>query len=101
MRIIDLLSPKGIDLNVKVSTKEQAIDKLVSLMDATGKISDVAAYKAAVKKREEEGTTAMGEGVAIPHAKTDAVKAPGLAAMLVPDGCDYDTPDGEPAKLFF
>ena len=62
MRIIDLLSPKGIDLNVKVSTKEQAIDKLVSLMDATGKISDVAAYKAAVKKREEEGTTAMGEG---------------------------------------
>ena len=101
MRIIDLLSPKGIDLNVKVSTKEQAIDKLVSLMDATGKISDVAAYKAAVKKREEEGTTAMGEGVASPHAKTDAVKAPGLAAMLVPDGCDYDTPDGEPAKLFF
>ena len=101
MRIIDLLSPKGIDLNVKVSTKEQAIDKLVSLMDATGKISDVAAYKAAVKKREEEGTTAMGEGVAIPHAKTSAVKAPGLAAMLVPEGCDYDTPDGEPAKLFF
>lgn len=101
MRIIDLLSPKGIDLNVKVSTKEQAIDKLVSLMDATGKISDIAAYKAAVKNREEEGTTAMGEGVAIPHAKTDAVKAPGLAAMLVPDGCDYDTPDGEPAKLFF
>lgn len=101
MRIIDLLSPKGIDLNAKVSTKEEAIDKLVSLMDATGKIKDVAAYKAAVKKREEEGTTAMGEGVAIPHAKTDAVKAPGLAAMLVPDGCDYDTPDGEPAKLFF
>ena len=62
MRIIDLLSPKGIDLNVKVSTKEQAIDKLVSLMDATGKISDIAVYKAAVKKREEEGTTAMGEG---------------------------------------
>ena len=101
MRIIDLLSPKGIDLNVKVSTKEQAIDKLVSLMDATGKISDIAVYKAAVKKREEEGTTAMGEGVAIPHAKTSAVKEPGLAAMLVPDGCDYDTPDGEPAKLFF
>lgn len=84
MRIIDLLSPQGIDLNVKVSTKEQAIDKLVSLMDATGKISDVAAYKAAVKKREEEGTTAMGEGVAIPHAKTDAVKAPGWQPCWCP-----------------
>lgn len=94
MRIIDLLSPKGIDLNVRVSTKEQAIDKLVSLMDATGKISDVAAYKAAVKKREEEGTTAMGEGVAIPHAKTSAVKEPGLAAMLCRKAATTTPPTG-------
>ena len=101
MRITDLLSPKGIDLNAKVSTKEQAIDKLVSLMDATGKVNNVEVYKQAVIKREEEGTTAMGEGVATPHAKTSAVSAPGLAAMVVPSGCDYDTPDGEPAKLFF
>ena len=70
-------------------------------METTGCLSDTAVYKAGILKREAEGSTAIGEGVAIPHAKTDAVKRPALAVMVVPDGCDYDAIDGQPARLFF
>lgn len=101
MKINDLLDPRSIDLDAHVSTKEEAIDHLVELMAASGKVADLETYKQCVKKREEEGSTGIGEGVAIPHAKTDAVTSPGLAAMVVKEGCDYDAMDGLPTHLFF
>lgn len=101
MRITDLLQPSGIDLNAKVNSKEEAIDRLIGLMEAEGNLSDVATYKKCVLKREEKGTTGIGEGVAIPHAKTPAVKKAGLSAMVAPDGVDFDSMDGEPTRLFF
>lgn len=101
MKITDLLDPRSIDLNAHVSTKEDAIDHLVELMAASGKVADLETYKQCVKKREEEGSTGIGEGVAIPHAKTDAVTSPGLAAMVVKEGCNYDAMDGLPTHLFF
>lgn len=101
MKIRDLLSKNAIDLHARVKTKEEAVDRLVALMETTGCLSDTAVYKAGILKREAEGSTAIGEGVAIPHAKTDAVKRPALAVMVVPDGCDYDAIDGQPARLFF
>lgn len=101
MKITDLLNPKGFDLDAHVSTKAEAIDHLVDLMYATGNIADKAKYRACVQAREEEGTTGIGEGVAIPHAKTSAVLRPGLAVMIVRDGCDYDAMDGQPTYLFF
>ncbi len=101
MRITDLLKPEGIKLGGSASSKQDAINQMVDLMVKEGNISDKEKYKAAVFAREQESTTAVGEGIAIPHAKTDAVKAPGLAAMTVPDGVDYDSPDGEPSNLIF
>lgn len=101
MKITDLLMSEGIELNGKVHSKEEAISKMVELMAATGKISNKEEYKAEVFRREEEGTTGTGEGIAIPHGKCDAVKAPGLAAMVVPEGVDYDSLDGEPVDLIF
>ena len=101
MKITDLLMSEGIELNGKAQTKAEAIEKMVDLMAATGKLTDKEAYKAQVMKREEEGTTGTGEGIAIPHGKCDAVKAPGLAAMVLPDGVDYDSLDGEPVDLIF
>ncbi len=101
MKITDLLKKEGIELNGQVKTKQEAIDKMVDLMDATGVIRDKEVYKASVQKREEEGTTGIGEGIAIPHGKCDAVKAPGLAAMVVKGGVDYDSLDGQPADLIF
>ena len=101
MKIRDLFQVQGIKLNATASGKMDAIDQLVALQNASGNISDVAKYKKAILAREEESTTAMGEGIAIPHAKTDAVKRPGLAAMTVKGGVDYDAPDGEPSDLFF
>lgn len=101
MKITDLLMSEGIELNGQVNSKAEAIDKMVDLMAATGKISDKEAYRAEVLRREEEGTTGTGEGIAIPHGKCDAVKAPGLAAMVVPGGVDYESLDGEPVDLIF
>ncbi|MBR1629913.1 MAG: PTS sugar transporter subunit IIA [Lachnospiraceae bacterium] len=101
MKVKDLLSPGSIDLNGSASGKQEAIDKMVALMIRRGNISDEAAYHAAVVAREEESTTAVGGGIAIPHAKSNAVKAPGLAAMVLKNGVDYDSPDGDPVKLIF
>ncbi|MFA9463679.1 MAG: fructose-specific PTS transporter subunit EIIC [Velocimicrobium sp.] len=101
MKITDLLQTNGIELNGQVNTKAEAIDKMVELMYATGKIRDKAAYKEKVLQREEEGTTGIGEGIAIPHGKGDAVNAPGLAAMVVKNGVDFDSLDGRPAELIF
>ena len=101
MKIVDLLKRESVELNGKVTSKPEAIEKMVELMAAGGNLADVEAYKKGVFAREEESTTGIGEGIAIPHAKTSAVKAPGLAAMVVKDGVDYDSLDGEPAKLIF
>ena len=101
MKITELLDLKGIELNVSVSSKDEAINKLVDLMCATGKISDKDAYKEGILAREALTSTGIGEGIAIPHAQVAAVKAPGLAAMTVPSGVDYESLDGQPAHLFF
>lgn len=101
MRIIDLLNSKGIDLAGKPASKDETIKHLVDLMDATGNISDKEVFRQTVMKREEEGSTGIGEGVAIPHGKSLVVKNAGLAAMVVKDGADFDSLDGEPAYLFF
>ena len=101
MKIVDLVKRESVELNGKVTSKPETIEKMVALMAAGGNLADVEAYKKGVFAREEESTTGIGEGIAIPHAKTAAVKAPGLAAMVVKDGVDYDSLDGEPAKLIF
>ena len=101
MRITDLLSEKAINLHGKANSKEEAIIQLVDLMVENENINDKEAYKQAVLKREEEGTTGIGEGIAIPHGKTNAVEKPGLAAMIIPDGVDFKSLDGSPAKLLF
>ena len=101
MRITDLLKRESIELNGSVSNKQETIEKMVELMVKGGNIRDVEKYKNGVFQREEEGTTGIGEGIAIPHAKTDAVGAPGLAAMIVRDGVDYDSLDGEPVRMIF
>ena len=101
MRIADLLKKESIDLQAQAADKAGAIDHLVGLMEKGGHLNDAAAYKACVLKREEEGSTGIGEGIAIPHAKTDAVATPGLASMIVRQGVDYESLDDEPAYLFF
>ena len=99
MRITDLLKACSVELNGTPQTKEETIKQMVALMEKGGNVTDVEKYKAGVFAREEEGTTGIGEGIAIPHAKTDAVNAPGLAAMVIPAGVDYDALDGQPVDL--
>ena len=101
MKIADLLAKESIDLQAKVGSKAEALEHLVALMAKSGKLADEAEYKRCVLAREEEGSTGIGEGIAIPHAKTNAVKAPGLAAMIVSEGVDFASLDDQPAKLFF
>ena len=101
MRIIDLLKSDAIELNTSVATKDEAIDKLVALHNAVGNLADCQEYKHAILLREEQGTTAIGEGIAVPHAKSDSVKTPGLAAITVKGGVDYDAPDGKPSDILF
>ncbi|WP_297130844.1 fructose-specific PTS transporter subunit EIIC [uncultured Eubacterium sp.] len=101
MRIIDLLKSGAIELNTSAATKEEAIDKLVALHDAVGNLADRQAYKQAILLREEQGTTAIGEGIAVPHAKSNSVKTPGLAAITVKGGVDYEAPDGKPSDILF
>lgn len=101
MRISDLLKKESIELGVKVTGKEEAIDKLVGLMEAGGRLKDKAGYKEGILKREALGSTAVGDGIAIPHAKVAAVKEPGLSAMVVPKGVDYEAFDGSLSHLFF
>ena len=101
MRIVDLLHKDGIDLNFTPCSKFEAIDKLVDLMDATGNLNDKNEYKEAILAREALSTTGIGEGIAIPHGKTKAVKKAALAAAVCKSGVDYDSLDGAPANLFF
>ena len=101
MRITDLLDIRSISLNATPADKSQTLDTAVALMAKSGKISDQEAYRRQVYAREEESTTGIGEGIAIPHGKCDAVKKPGLAAMVIPGGVDFDSLDGEPVTLLF
>ena len=101
MRITDLLSKDGVELNVTAKDKNDIIDKMTKLMLKTGRITDLNAYKELVLKREEEGSTGVGEGIAIPHGKGDCVTEPGLVAMVVPNGVEYDALDGKPVNLLF
>lgn len=101
MRIIDLLDRKSIRLDGTASDKNDALDQMVELMAASGKINDVDRYREGVYAREEESTTGIGDGIAIPHCKSDAVSRPGLAAMVVPAGVGFDALDGQPVNLIF
>lgn len=101
MRITDLLSKDGIELNVNAKDKNDIINKMTKLMLKTGRITDLNAYTELVLKREEEGSTGVGEGIAIPHGKGDCVTEPGLVAMVVPNGVEYDALDGKPVNLLF
>lgn len=101
MRITDLLDKNSISLNAAPADKKETLDLAVELMAKSGKLSDVEKYRAQVYAREEESTTGIGEGIAIPHGKCDAVKAPGLAAMVIKNGVEYESLDGEPVTLLF
>lgn len=101
MKIVDLLQKEGINLHFNPSTKEQCINELVDLMDKTGNLNNKDQYKKAILDREALSTTGIGDGIAIPHGKTSAVKKASLAAAISTNGVDYDSLDGAPAKLFF
>lgn len=101
MRITELLDKRSISLDAVPKTKKEALDQAIELMAKSGKINDKEAYRKQVYAREEESTTGIGEGIAIPHGKCDAVNKPGLAAMVVKNGVDFDALDGEPVTLIF
>ena len=101
MRITDLLDVRSISLDAVPKSKKEALDMIVELMVRSGKINDAEGYRKLVYAREEESTTGIGEGIAIPHGKGDAVDRPGLAAMVVRDGVDFESLDNEPATLLF
>lgn len=101
MRITDLLDKRSISLTGAPASKQEALDQMVDLMIRSGKINDREAYRQEVYRREEESTTGIGEGIAIPHGKGSFVERPGLAAMVVRDGVDFDSLDGEPVHLIF
>lgn len=101
MKIIDLLKKDAIELNTSVASKSDAIDKLVALHEKAGNLLDVNAYKDAILAREAQGPTAIGEGIAVPHAKSESVKTPGLSAITVPNGVDYEAPDGKNSDILF
>lgn len=101
MRIRDLLAAESIELNGSATDKKDVLNKMVDLMAKSGKINNIETYRAGVFAREEEGTTGIGEGIAIPHCKSDAVKTPGLAAMVVKGGVEFDSLDGAPVHILF
>ena len=101
MKITDLLTKKSINLNVKASNKKDVIEQAVELMEQNGNINNKEEYLKLVMKREEEGSTGVGEGIAIPHGKGNVISKPGLVAMVIPDGVDFESLDGKPVKLLF
>lgn len=101
MRITELLDQRSISLTGTPKTKTEALDQIIDLMANSGKIRDREAYRRQVYAREEESTTGIGEGIAIPHGKCDAVTEPGLAAMVIRDGVEFDSLDGKPVTLMF
>lgn len=101
MRITDLLDKRSIAFDKNPANKQETLDMAVNLMCASGKINDTEAYRKQVYLREEESTTGIGEGIAIPHGKGDCVSKPGLAAMVIKNGVDFNSLDGEPVTLLF
>ncbi|AKP46065.1 MULTISPECIES: PTS fructose transporter subunit IIABC [Bacillus] len=101
MKITELLTKDTIQLNLKAHSKEAVIDELIDVLDKAGKLNDKKAFKQGILKREEESTTGIGEGIAIPHAKTAAVKTPAIVFGKSENGVDYESLDGQPAYLFF
>ena len=101
MRITELLDKRSISLLASPKSKNEALDQAVELMVKSGRINDKEAYRRQVYAREEESTTGIGEGIAIPHGKCAAVDRPGLAAMVIKEGVDFDALDGEPVNLIF
>ena len=101
MRIHDLLDEKAVELSFTPINKEAAISHLVEIIAKTGCLSDQERFKAAVFDREAKGSTGLGEGIAIPHAKSAGCVRPGLAAMVVKEGVDFESIDGKPVKLIF
>lgn len=101
MRITDLLKKESISLNRELSSKSEAIDALIDLQEKAGNLIDKEEYKKGILAREEQGSTAIGNGIAIPHAKTSAVAHPGLSAITAPSGVDYNALDGKPSNLLF
>lgn len=101
MKITDLLSKNAIKLNGIANDKTDVINQMVDLMMNNGNIIDKETYKSTVMQREKEGTTGIGEGIAIPHGKSDSVSKPGLSAMVIPNGVEFESLDGQPAKLLF
>mgnify|MGYP001274206829 FL=1 len=101
MRITDLLQPQSVELHVTPADKAAAVHHLTTLMAAGGHLADAAKYEEDVLAREASGSTGLGEGIATPHAKSSGVKTAGLAAMTVPDGVEFESLDGQPARLFF
>lgn len=101
MRIIDLLKKDAINLNISVLSKMDAIDNLVSLHQRADNLLDAVEYKKEIIAREEHSTTAIGDGIAVPHAKSNSVRVPGLAAVTIKDGVSYDAPDGKNVDLVF
>ncbi len=101
MKIRDLLASESINLKGSATSKEDVLNQMVDLMAKSGKINDVETYRKGVFAREDESTTGIGEGIAIPHCKSEAVSKPGLAAMILPDGVEFDALDGQPVNLIF
>lgn len=101
MRIIDLLKKEAISLNVSVTSKNQAIDSLIALQEKAGNLSNTGVYRDAILAREQQGSTAIGDGIAVPHAKSDSVKKAGLSAITVSGGVDYGAPDGKASDILF
>ena len=101
MKITDLLKPQNIVLNAKAASKQDVLNQITEIMNKNGNVSDLEKYRQDILTREKEGSTGVGEGVAIPHAKSSAVTKAGLAAMVLPEGVDFDSLDGQPAKIIF
>lgn len=101
MKIRDLLATESIELNGKATGKKDVLEKMVDLMAKSGRIKDIDTYREGVYAREEEGTTGIGEGIAIPHCKSEAVNSPGLAAMVLQEGVEFDALDDEKVNLIF
>ncbi len=101
MRISEFINPKGIKLQVALGSQEEAIDQLIALHDSVGNLNDVAGFKEAILAREEKGSTAIGNGIAVPHGKSAAVKKAGVVAITCPAGVDYKALDGKPSNLLF
>ena len=101
MKISEFIDPRGIKLQVALASQDEAIDKLIALHDEVGNLKDVAGFKDAILAREAKGSTAIGNGIAVPHGKSASVAKAGLVAITCPDGVDYKAMDGKPSNLLF